>query len=139
MSFLLDTNVVSELRKRTPDSNVMAWFEQADQSDLYLSVLTLGELTKGIAKLGQTEPEAAASLDHWLKGIEQLFLERVIPIDTPTARVWGEFNAGAPLPVIDSLLAATAKVHGFTLVTRNVKDVAATGISVVNPWNHDPS
>lgn len=134
MSFLLDTNLVSETRKRAPDANVMAWFERVDQKDLYVSVLTLGELTKGIARRRRSDPRAAASLGHWLRGIATLFAERVIPIDAPIATAWGELNAVRPLPVIDSLLAATALVHGLTLATRNVKDVQATGARWVNPW-----
>lgn len=134
MSFLLDTNVISETRRRTPDRNVLAWLQASDQQDLYISVLTIGELTKGIARLGKSDPRAAASLDHWLRGIEQMFSERVIPIDIDVAAAWGRLNADAPLPVIDSLLAATAKIHGLTLVTRNVADVARTGVSLLNPW-----
>ena len=135
MSFLLDTNVVSETRKRAPDRNVLAWFDDTDQQDLYISVLTIGELTKGIARRRHREPGAAAGLEHWLRGIEELFSDRVIPIDAPIATAWGRLNAGRPLPVIDSLLAATAEVRGFTLVTRNVKDIKETGVAYLNPWD----
>ena len=135
MSYLLDTNVISETRKRQPDPNVLAWLQDADHADLHISVLTIGELTKGIALYRRRDPGAAASLAHWLRGIEELFADRIILIDAPIARMWGEFNAERPLPVIDSLLAATAKVRGFTLVTRNVKDVRSTGAAVVNPWD----
>lgn len=134
MNFLLDTNVVSETRKRTPDDAVMAWFNTTDANSLYLSVLTLGELAKGIARRRRTDPVAADSLAHWLTGIETLFADRVIPIDTAVAQLWGEMNAAAPLPVIDSLLAATAQTHDLALVTRNVRDVERTGVRVVNPW-----
>ncbi len=139
MSFLLDTNVVSETRKRSPDPRVLAWFEATDQQALHVSVLTIGELAKGIALQRRKDPQAAAGLDHWLRGIEELFSDRVIPIDGPIATAWGELNAERPLPVIDSLLAATAKVRGFTLVTRNVRDVESTGVPVVNPWDGRPS
>ncbi len=134
MSFLLDTNVISETRKRNPDRNVLAWLQAADQAGLFISVLTIGELTKGIALHRRRDPGAAASLAHWLHGIEELFADRIILIDAPIARIWGELNVERPLPVIDSLLAATAKVRGFTLVTRNVKDVQSIGVAVVSPW-----
>ncbi len=135
MSFLLDTNVVSETRKRTPDRNVLAWFDDTDQQDLHISVLTIGELTKGIARRRHRDPRSAAGLEHWLRGIEELFSDRVIPIDASIATAWGNLDAGRPLPVIDSLLAATAKVRGFTLVTRNVKDIEPTGVPCINPWD----
>ena len=135
MSFLLDTNVVSETRKRTPDRNVLAWFDDTDQQDLHISVLTIGELTKGIARRRHRDPRSAAGLEHWLRGIEELFSDRVIPIDASIATAWGNLDGGRPLPVIDSLLAATAKVRGFTLVTRNVKDIEPTGVAYINPWD----
>ena len=134
MSFLLDTNVVSETRKRAPDAHVMAWFQGVDQSDLFLSVLTIGELTKGIARRRARDPNAAESLMHWLRGIETLFAERLIPVDAAVAAAWGELNAARPLPVTLSLLAATARVHGLTLATRTIKDVHDTGVDCVNPW-----
>ncbi len=135
MTFLLDTNVVSETRRRTPDRNVLAWFDDTDQQALYISVLTIGELTKGIARRRRGDPRSAAGLEHWLRGIEELFSDRVIPIDTSIATAWCNLDAGRPIPVIDSLLAATAKVRGFTLVTRNVKDIEPTGVACLNPWD----
>ena len=135
MSFLLDTNVLSETRKRLPHQNVITWLQQRDQTELYISVLTLGELAKGIARRRKTDQPAAVNLTHWLDGIELLFSDRLIPIDPAIARVWGELNADRNLAVIDSLLAATAKVHGLTLVTRNVKDIETTGVKYLNPWD----
>ncbi len=134
MSFLLDTNVVSETRKRYPDPKVLSWLQRVNQADLFISVLVIGELVKGIAQLRRRDPQAAASLEHWLRGIEQLFSDRIILIDASIAKTWGDLNADQPLSVIDSLLAATAKVRGLTLVTRNVKDVKVTGVSIINPW-----
>ena len=134
MSFLLDTNVVSETRRRNPEPAVLVWLQACDPDDLYISVLTIGELTKGIARRRRRDPEAAASLAHWLRGIETLFSDRVIPIDATVATIWGDLNAERPLPVIDSLLAATALARGFTLVTRNVRDVASTGVPVIDLW-----
>ena len=138
MRFLLDTNVVSETRKRLPDRNVLDWLEAADQRALFISVLTIGELNQGIARRRRRDPQAAASLHHWLRGIVEFFSERVVAIDAPVAEAWGELNAERPLPVIDSLLAATAHVHGFIVVTRNVKDIEPTGVPVLNPWNRRP-
>lgn len=135
MSFLLDTNVLSETRKRLPHQNVITWLQQRDQTELYISVLTLGELAKGIARRRKTDQPAAASLAHWLDGIELLFSDRIIPIDPAIARVWGELNAERNLVVIDSLIAATAKVHDLILVTRNIKDIETTGVKHLNPWD----
>ena len=133
MSFLIDTNVISETRKRAPDARVLAWFRQADQKDLFISVLTLGELVKGVARRARTDPPAAA-LDHWVRGIERLFSDHVIPIDAEIAAAWGRLDAERPLPVIDALIAATARVHGLALVTRNVRDFKRTGVRCINPW-----
>ncbi len=134
MSFLLDTNVVSETRKRAPDHNVLAWLEATDHRDLHISVLTIGELEKGVALHRRRDPVAAASLEHWVRGITEFYSDRFIPIDGPVAAAWGRLNADRPLPVIDALLAATAQVRGLTLVTRNVKDIEATGVPFINPW-----
>lgn len=135
MSYLLDTNVISETRKRVPDANVMSWFRETDEKKMHVSVLTLGEMQKGIARRRAADPHLAANLEHWLRGIEELFADRVIAIDAAVAKTWGEFQADGPLPVIDTLLAATAKVHKMSMITRNVKDVAATGIPIINPWD----
>ncbi len=136
MSYLLDTNVVSETRKRSPDPHVFAWLQDVAPNELFLSVLTIGELARGIAKRRRTDPAAAASLAHWLAGIDTLYGDRIVPIDTAVATVWGELTTGRSLPVIDSLLAATAKVHGMTVVTRNTRDIEPTGVPCLNPW-HD--
>lgn len=134
MTFLLDTNVISETRLRVSDAGVLTWLETVDQADLYLSVLTLGELAKGIARKRLKDPAAADSLEHWRLGIVSLFSDRIVPVDVEIASVWGELNAKRPLPVIDALLAATALAKGMTLVTRNTKDVAGTGVATLNPW-----
>ncbi len=139
MSFLLDTNVVAETRKRSPHPNVLSWLETADQETLYISVLTIGVLARSIARRRRTDPRAADSLEHWLRGIEDMFSDRVIPIDGSIATAWGELSASQPLAAIDLLLAATAKVRGFTLVTRNVREVAPTGVSATSPWDRQRS
>lgn len=139
MSYLIDTNVLSELRRKLPDANVVAWFEGRARQSLHLSVLTLGEIRKGIERLN--DPAGATrqqSLNDWLEqDLPTFFLGRVLPIDSGVADRWGHLlaHAGRPLPAIDSLLAATALHHNLTLVTRNVKDFAGTNVHLINPWD----
>jgi predicted nucleic acid-binding protein len=136
--FLLDTNVISELVKSKPEPNVIRWIDGTDESLLCLSVLSLGEIRKGIASL----PNASrrVSLEAWLDhDLVLRFAGRILDIDQPVANRWGRMAAKAlaaksPLPVIDGLLAATAMEHNLTLVTRNTKDVAVADIAVFNPW-----
>ncbi len=134
MGFLLDTNVVSELRRRRPDANVLRWLDAVDGSRLHLSVLVLGELEQGIERLRPRDPESADALAAWLSDLRHRFGERVIPVDDAVASAWGRLNARRPLPVVDGLLAATATVHDLTLVTRNVRDVADAGVRVLDPF-----
>ena len=136
--FLLDTNVISELVKPRPEPAVAHWVESVDQEILYLSVLTLGEIRKGIASLQSTTRRA--SLEAWLDADLVLrFAGRILVIDQDVAARWGQLSAAAviakkQLPVIDGLLAATAIQYNLTLVTRNTKDLIATGIPLYNPW-----
>ena len=132
--YLLDTNVVSETRKTRADGGVMAFLSAADAAGLFLSVLTLGELRKGVEIRRRTDPIGADRLGAWVDGIETTFADRVLPIDAAAARLWGELSAGRGLPVIDTLIAATAIGHGLTLVTRNTRDVESTGVPLVDPW-----
>ncbi len=134
MSFLLDTNVVSELRKRTPDAGVAAWFDSVDSRQLYLSVLTVGEIRQGICRLQRRDRAQAAVFDQWLAGLLRGYSDRVVPITAEVAEEWGRLNVPHPVPVVDGLLAATAKVHDWTLVTRNISDVATTGARLHNPF-----
>ncbi len=134
MTYLLDTNVLSEARRRRPEPKLVAWLEATESSDLYLSVLTIGEIRMGITRRRRKDPTAADILEHWAREIEETFSDRIIPVDTSIARIWGELNRERPLPVVDALLAATAIKHDLTLVTRNVKDIASTGVSLINPW-----
>ena len=133
--FLLDTNVISETRRRTPAPRVVAWLGRADPAALFISVLTLGEIAKGVASLARRDPEAAAPVGEWFAGIRRHFADRLVGIDPAIAEEWGRLSAARPLPVIDGLLAATARVRGLTLVTRNVDDVAGTGAPTLNPWS----
>lgn len=132
--YLLDTNLISETRKTRADAGVMAFLAAADAAGLFLSVLTLGELRKGVEAKRRTDPTAADRLGAWVDSIETTFADRVLPIDASAARLWGELSAGRALPVIDTLIAATAITRGLTLVTRNTRDVAGTGVPVLDPW-----
>jgi predicted nucleic acid-binding protein len=134
MTFLLDTNVVSELRRGLPNPQVVAWFDKHRQDDLYLSVLTIGELRQGVEGLRRREAEAAEDLDQWLTGLLAAYLDHVVPVTSAIADTWGRLNVPDRLPVIDGLLAATALVHGWTFVTRNGADVARTGVRTLNPF-----
>lgn len=135
MKYLLDTNIVSELRKGArADRNVVAWFERLDSDDLYLSVLVVGEIRRGIERIRRRDPKSAAALDRWLSSLSTGFEDRILPVDRSVAEEWGRMNVPDPLPVLDTLMAATAKVHGLVLATRNVKDVAPTGVRMLNPF-----
>jgi predicted nucleic acid-binding protein len=135
MSFLLDTNVVSELRKAKPAGSVRSWVSSVRDTELYLSVLVVGELRQGIELLRRRDENRAASLDNWLSSIEHAYRERILPVSVQVAKEWGKINVPNRMPAIDGLLAATAKVHGLTLVTRNTGDVRRTGIAVLNPFS----
>lgn len=132
--YLLDTNVISETRKAHADSGVMAFLSAADASELFLSVLTLGELWKGVEAKRRTAPVVADQLGTWVDGIETTFADRVLRVDAAIARRWGELSAGRSLPVFDTLIAATALGHGLTLVTRNGRDFESTGVPLVDPF-----
>ena len=136
--FLLDTNVISELVKPRPEASVTAWIEGTDESLLYLSVLTLGEIRRGIATLPQSRRRA--TLGAWLeKDLRARFEDRILVIDHEVADRWGLLtaaarNGGIVLPVIDGLLAATALEHNLTLVTRDTGQIPSMGVAVFNPW-----
>jgi predicted nucleic acid-binding protein len=136
--FLLDTNCISELVRVDPDRRVMEWMDAADESLLYLSVLTLGEIRKGLASLAQGKRRTR--LETWLElELRARFARRILPIDAPVADRWGLLAAqakvkGTTLPVIDGLLAATALHYNLTVVSRNAADFASTQTPVLNPW-----
>jgi len=135
VSYLIDTNAISELKKRQPHPAVAQWFAERPAASLYLSVLTLGELRKGIEAM----PAGArkTSFLDWLENdIPTYFAGRILPVDRRIAERWGHLcgTAGRPLPAIDSLLAATALEQGLILVTRNSGDFDLPGLSVINPW-----
>ena len=137
MSYLVDTNVLSELRRKAPNKAVQGWFAARPGSTLYLSVLTLGEIRKGIEAVA--DAKRRMRLNDWLEAdLPAFFTGRILGIDMAVADRWGRMvaAAGRPLPAIDSLLAATAAQHGLRMVTRNTRDFADLGLDVINPWSN---
>jgi predicted nucleic acid-binding protein len=136
MAHLLDTNVVSELRKgaRCHDA-VLDWFSALDDEDLFLSVLVVGEIERGIERVRKRDPKSATRLRRWLSSLSTQFENRVLPVTLPIARIWGKMGTPNPIPTVDGLLAATAHVHGLVLATRNVTHVESLDIEWVNPFN----
>lgn len=135
MKYLLDTNVLSELFKKHPEPKVSSWLKDADQDSLYLSVLTVGEIRKGIEKMehGSRKTKLVQFLE---KDIPIQFEERILPVDLKVAEAWGllEAQANRPLPAVDAFLAATAITHNLTLVTRNTQDFSFSRLKILNPW-----
>lgn len=135
MTYLLDTNVLSETRKRQPVAGVAEWIAATPPDRLHVSVLTLGEIERGIARIrARNDPRQALTLERWLRQVEAGFEDRVLPVTLPVAAAWGRQQYAQPLPVIDALIAATAHVHDLIVVTRNGKDFESAGISVLNPF-----
>lgn len=134
MSYLLDTNVLSELRKPAPAASVEAWFRAVPSAKLYLSVLVIGEIRQGVERLARRDADRAAPLDRWLGDLVHRFDDRIVPITAEVAEVWGRLCVPDPLPTVDGLLAATALVRGWTLVTRNTADVHRTGVRLLDPF-----
>ncbi len=138
MNYLLDTCVISELLKPTPDPHVIQWMDTCQEESLYLSVLTLGEIRKGITKL--PESSKRVNLQHWLEhDLHQRFAGRILEITEAVAERWGEIQGtaeqqGNKMPVIDSLIAATGLVYSVAVVTRNTADIAISGVRTLNPW-----
>lgn len=135
MSFLLDTNVVSEPRRRKPEPNVVAWLRGQDSDALFISALTLGEIALGAEARARRDPAAGRSLAAWLASIRSGYSDRVLAVSGDIAETWGRLGAKRPLPIVDGLLAATAQVHRLTLVTRNVRDFKDLGVPLLDPWS----
>ncbi|HUS36725.1 MAG TPA: type II toxin-antitoxin system VapC family toxin [Verrucomicrobiae bacterium] len=135
MSYLLDTNVLSEIRKGSrANPNVRAWFDPVPTEELYISVLALGEIRKGVELLRHRDRAAASSYERWLDSLKANFADRILPVTDIVTDHWGRLGAIRPLPVADGLMAATALVHSLTFVTRNAADVRDTGVSLLNPF-----
>jgi predicted nucleic acid-binding protein len=135
LNFLIDTNIISEIRKHDRcDPHVAAWYASLDEEAIYLSVLALGEIRRGVERVRPSDPAQARALEAWLTQVIKLFGDRILPIDQAVADAWGRMGAARPLSAIDALLTATAKVNGMTLVTRNAPHVAELGVDVLNPF-----
>jgi predicted nucleic acid-binding protein len=134
VNWLLDTNVLSELRKgERANPGVRAWYARTPAAELYTSVLVLGEIRRGIESVRRRDAMAATALEHWLGRMAEGFADRILPIDAAVADRWGALNVPDPVPTVDGLLAATALFHDLVLVTRNVRDVSGTGVRVFDP------
>jgi len=131
--YLLDTNVISEARRKTPQA--VSWLRGINPAHLHLSVITLGEIMRGIALKQKNDPQAAAHLNEWLHILRSDHADRILPITDQIAVEWGRLAAQRPRGDADGLIAATARVHDLFLVTRNVADFEDTGASVINPWD----
>ncbi len=135
MTYLLDTSVLSETRKRRPAPGVREWIASTPAGLLFVSVLTLGEIERGIARIRERGDRAqAAGLERWLRDVEAGFGERIVPVTLRVAGACGRQDLVQPIPVIDGLIAATARVHGWIVVTRNTKDFERAGVQVLNPF-----
>ena len=136
MSLLLDTNVISELRKGSrANPHVVAWFTGVTEEEIHLSVLAVEELRRGVERLRERDARQAGALERWLRQVVRDHAERILPVDYRVAEQWGRLTAMRSASVIDTLMAATAQVFDLVLVTRNVKHVAWTGVSYLNPFD----
>lgn len=134
MSWLLDTNIVSELRKgERADERLRTWFASVDDDEVFTSVLVLGEIRRGVESIRRRDASSALAIEQWLIRLATGFGDRILPIDVRIADRWGALNVPDPIPTVDGLIAATALVHDLTLVTRNVKVVATTGVRTFDP------
>ncbi len=134
--YLLDTNLLSETRNPKPDSGVIAFLRATDPMSAFISVLSIGELRKGVVskKLRNPDPNAASRLAAWVEDLEVHCADRILGIDAATARLWGDWSSERPRPLVDTLLAATAVLHDLTLVTRNLRDVRGLPVKLLDPW-----
>jgi predicted nucleic acid-binding protein len=134
LKYLVDTNVLSELQKLRPEPNAQAWFKSVPPNDVHVSVITLGEIEKGIEKVRAADPEYASALDRWLQTVLDNYADRIIDVDVSIARRWGVLGHSHGHAPVDAMLAATAIERGLVLVTRNVRDIERTGVRWLNPF-----
>ena len=130
----MDTNVLSEARRPRGDEGVKRWISSTPTAELYLSVLVVGEIRRGVERLKRRDPDQAEIYEAWLGTVLHDYADRVLPVDAEAADEWGRMSVPGPIPVVDGLMAATAKVRGMTFVTRNTADVERTGVRVLNPF-----
>ncbi len=135
MPYLLDTGVISELRKPHCNHGVARWMSGIESDEVFLSVVTLGEIRRGIERHRPVDAKAAGSLERWLIGLEAHYAERILPITAAVADRWGRLGLDQPLPVSDGLIAATGLEHKLTVVTRNLADFQRSGVSTLNPYS----
>jgi len=135
--YLIDTVVLSELRRRQRDAGVVAWMARQHQEDCYLSVVSLGEIERGIARKRASDPRFAEDLAAWLDRLLRLHGQRLLPVDLAIARRWGRLSAALGQDSADLVIAATALEHGLTVVTRNLRHFTPTGVATLNPWQSE--
>jgi toxin FitB len=136
VAFLVDTNVLSELRRPKPTPHVTAWFRANRHEEIFVSALVMGEIRRGIEHVRGNQPGQVAELESWLRRVHAEYAHRILPVDADVAEMWGRLNQPPdPPPIVDGLMAATALVHGLTFVTRNTRDVARCGVPVVDPFS----
>ncbi|MBA2617185.1 MAG: type II toxin-antitoxin system VapC family toxin [Rubrobacter sp.] len=134
MRYLLDTNVLSETRRPRGDESVRAWLASVPAGDLYLSALVVGEIRRGVERLKRRDPDQAEVYETWLGAVLNDYADRSIPVDAEIADEWGRMSVTDPVPIVDGLMAATAKVRNMTFVTRNTADVERSGVRILNPF-----
>lgn len=137
--YLLDTNVLSEARRPRGDEGVRRWTSSVPAEDLYVSALVIGEVRRGVERLMRRDSRQAATYEVWLATILSDYADRILPVDAAAAEEWGRMSVPDPIPIVDGLMAATAKVRGMTFVTRNTADVERTGVELLNPFSDGAS
>ncbi len=139
MRYLLDTNVLSEMRRPQGDEGVKRWMSSMAADDLYLSVLVVGEIRRGIERLKRRDRAQAGVYEAWLDTVLRDYAGRILPVDVEAADEWGRASVPDLVPIVDGLIAATAKVRGMTFVTRNTADVERTGVALLDPFSSGAS
>ncbi len=135
MTYLVDTNVISELRKPAPSERVAAWFDETTSDAIYLSVVVVGELRHGSERLRSRDPIRSARLESWIAEVRSEYGDRILPVTLPIAEAWGRLRGRATLPVVDAFLVATALVHGLVLVSRDYSTAERAGVPWLDPWS----